>query len=318
LTATTRPDESRVLAINFHFVGPNTSSSFPGIHFRSADEFSKQLDALSASGQAIKPDALERGLKTGDIPAGFVLTFDDGLRDHYEFVAPELNKRGWEAFFFINTGAWEGTILDVHKLQLLNASLPVNQLGNAFRTSVTDLGIDLDFNTIPEKYIRSIYTYDEMAVARLKYAINFLMSTTDRHIVIDDVFERFAEDIGPAATELYMTPQQVAELHSQGHVIGGHTTRHLGLSRQGPGERAADLEANLSMLRTQLGEDTRWFSFPFGDDRNPAVIDDCRDHGVKYAFTMNRGHIVASSDVMALPRVDTNDAPGGRVQRYTL
>lgn len=37
-----------------------------------------------------------------------VLTFDDGFRNHLDFVVPELEKRGFGATFFV-TGVWAGT-----------------------------------------------------------------------------------------------------------------------------------------------------------------------------------------------------------------
>ena len=48
-----------------------------------------------------------------------VLTFDDGLCDHYD-VTQELLKRGLWGIFYISTGCYTtGKLLDVHRIHML-------------------------------------------------------------------------------------------------------------------------------------------------------------------------------------------------------
>ena len=55
---------------------------------------------------------------------GVVLTFDDGLKDHYNFVYPELKRRGLWGIFYIPTGQYKNKkILDVHRIHLLKGKL---------------------------------------------------------------------------------------------------------------------------------------------------------------------------------------------------
>jgi peptidoglycan/xylan/chitin deacetylase (PgdA/CDA1 family) len=69
-----------------------------------ADEFEKQLSFFKrAFVPACKAD-LERLLSQGVWPhdrPGIILTFDDGLRSHYEVVAPILDKLGFQGWFFV-------------------------------------------------------------------------------------------------------------------------------------------------------------------------------------------------------------------------
>lgn len=68
-------------------------------------EFSAYLDFFAAHFQVVSLDALLSRLAAGQ-PAGGLLaiTFDDGYRDNHALAAPELERRGLPATFFITTG----------------------------------------------------------------------------------------------------------------------------------------------------------------------------------------------------------------------
>ena len=52
-------------------------------------------------------------------PSGFLLTFDDGLRDHVDFVLPVLRRRRLFGLFYVPSAPLtDGVVLDVHKLHL--------------------------------------------------------------------------------------------------------------------------------------------------------------------------------------------------------
>ena len=62
---------------------------------------------------------LSIGPQAGPAPDGVLLTFDDGLRDHRDFVLPVLQERGLFGLFYVPSGpAITGRILDVHKVHL--------------------------------------------------------------------------------------------------------------------------------------------------------------------------------------------------------
>ena len=59
------------------------------------------------------------GWREAQAPDGVLLTFDDGLRDHRDFVLPVLRERGLFGLFYVASGpAITGRILDVHKVHL--------------------------------------------------------------------------------------------------------------------------------------------------------------------------------------------------------
>ncbi len=87
-------------AIMYHYVR-EPSDAYPHLRFLHIDNFRRQLDILQE--QFIFPDSESflAGVQTGMLPDNAaVLTFDDGLADHYRYVFPELRDRGlWGVFF---------------------------------------------------------------------------------------------------------------------------------------------------------------------------------------------------------------------------
>ena len=70
--------------------------------------FKDQIKMLADSGyHSISPDQLYAYLTTGAPlpPKPVMLTFDDGNLDNYELAAPELEKHGFKAAFFIMTAS---------------------------------------------------------------------------------------------------------------------------------------------------------------------------------------------------------------------
>ena len=106
-------------AVTFHYVR-GEKSAFPELPFKglSVDEFVKRLDMLqerfevTTLGEALQylnGESVERDL--------CLLTFDDGLAEHYSVVAPILEERGLHAcLFFVPT-------LPLESAQLFSTSI---------------------------------------------------------------------------------------------------------------------------------------------------------------------------------------------------
>lgn len=103
-------------AIMYHYVRQN-DPELPYFQHLHLEDFEKQLDFFSEQfGFLSKADFLQ-SLETGTPKDGVVLTFDDGFKDHYQYVLPCLRERGLWGIFYIPTGFYHsGKLLDVHRL----------------------------------------------------------------------------------------------------------------------------------------------------------------------------------------------------------
>ena len=108
----------------YHYVRP-PPQGMPYFRYLHIDDFRRQLDHFTRSGGFVSREALSRILKGEcELAEGYVLTFDDGLRDHWEFVVPELERRGIFGIFYVPTGQYgQDRLLDVHRVHCLVGAL---------------------------------------------------------------------------------------------------------------------------------------------------------------------------------------------------
>jgi peptidoglycan/xylan/chitin deacetylase (PgdA/CDA1 family) len=91
--------------IFYHYI-KSSSKDYPFLPYLNINNFRMQLDYFKKSFGFIDKEQFENVFTNNkkNIPSGVVLTFDDWLLDHYEFILPELKKRNLWGIFFVCTG----------------------------------------------------------------------------------------------------------------------------------------------------------------------------------------------------------------------
>ena len=103
--------------------GPNRLPRIKGLL---TSNFDGQLDYIAKHYSVCKlADVVEASRGERELPTNAcVLTFDDGLADHYQTVYPRLLERGFTgAFFPPARPLQERCVLDVHKIQFVLAAM---------------------------------------------------------------------------------------------------------------------------------------------------------------------------------------------------
>ena len=312
------PKEPQCLAVMYHYVHddePLPRPSAPGnlatFHGLSSAEFTAQVDFLCRVMEPIAWPALYAGL-CGARPLPrrcFLLTFDDGLTDHARTVLPALTKRGLHGAFFIPGAALASNhLLPAHAIHLLLATLDEEALEQELSTYLTRHGgdwADLDARVDVEA-ARATYHYETPVRARLKYLLTFVLPVELRNEAVETLFRRHIGSTRRWARNWYLSWDDLREMHSLGHTIGGHGFTHEPFSRITPTQCRRDARQVAEALRNGFGPDLRPFSYPYGWFDNDA-IDACRRAGFAHAFTTERHWITPGTDAYRLPRVDTID-----------
>lgn len=313
------PGREALLFVNFHHVRERSPEDFPGLHHRRPDQLREQLQVLGRRFDFPTPDEVRDILHGGKPFASnlCVVTFDDGLRDHYEYAVPVLAELGVTGVFFVNTGPWEdGRLLAVHMAHLLSARFSYVELAEDFEAAAEECGVSCRLDDVPSDALRDVYRYDDVETRRVKYYLNMLLPQHDREGVLRRVFSRRVGSEEEHARAHYLGREMAREMRSAGHVIGIHSHRHLNLAAAAPEVRRRDLRTNLDYLSEALGSgELRWISYPYGSPNSydEQVENDARALGCDTGLTMERGVNLASDLApMHLRRVDTNDVEGGK------
>ena len=306
----------RCLVVMYHYVHdaaplPRTGllNVPPAITGLTTSEFRRQLDQLSAQLEPIDwPTLYAWTCGRGSIPNRcFLLTFDDGLRDHVENVLPILEERRLRGAFFVPGKVLASqTLLSAHTLHILLATLDDDTLERAMHSYFTDhdAGYVDAMASVDLSAAQQIYGYESASRARLKYGLTMYLPIEVRNRLLDHLFRQFIGSPKRWAEHWYLGWDDVTNMQTLGHTIGGHGFLHEPYNRLTPNEIRSDIRKSANVLRDGLGADIRPFSYPYGrfDDHIRVA---CKDAGFAHAFTTQSNWSTHQNDVLALPRVDT-------------
>lgn len=228
------------------------------------------------------------------------LTFDDGLRDHFE-VARFLSKNNIPATFFVPVSpVLHREIIKSHKIQLLLAVVDEPKLVQEILEDSCDL--------FGEDYKR--ITYEDYSKSRWKnnwwsrdmvFVTNFFRNSEDD--LLDNLFEKYVLKKWPnVGDDLYLTEKQVKEMSEMpGITIGGHGYTSIDLTK----EEYYDYEIKNSADFVKKYSEHFYFSYPNGG-YNSGIINEMNRQNCKLAFTVEKKTITELDDYlyMTLPRYD--------------
>jgi len=128
--------------------------------------------------------------------------------------------------------------------------------------------------------------------------------------MFDEFFNHSEREI---SEELYMSREQIAEL-GELELIGNHAHEHLPLGLLDSEHQHQQLSRSGDLLAEWAGYRPYALSYPYGsrDAANRVASQVAIDHGIRFAFTMERAGNPNLEEPLHLARFDSNDVPGGK------
>lgn len=308
---------ARLLIVAYHYVRSRNGLPHPGIHPVTMEEFRDQVSRLQKRWRVISPDEAQQWARGGKLTGDSVLiTFDDGLVDHYHAAKEVLNPLGIRAAFFVPTLPFhEQRGLGVHLVHWLRAHTEPEQFQRDFVNALPEASrVHFESHAMRKKWQKAAhetYQFDVPEHRLLKYFINFIMPAEE----LTANCERMLNAHGVSMTEFhkqtYLSRQQLEDLIQVGHTVGCHGHSHLPFSRlHGPSEQK-EMTTCLETVRSWQGAHPEWVAYPYGGDwalpRNPAAF--CRRWGFDFGLTYRRGWNDRSIPPVQWKRIDVNEIP---------
>lgn len=218
--------------------------------FKGIKAFKQDLDYLLKHFVPVSLQDVISSLKTGQaLPArSFLLTFDDGLREVTETIAPLLIKKGIPAAFFLNSAFIDNkTLYYKFKVSLMVESLKtVNHSSATLAKLAETLGVS--GNDVLIDGIKAIsYNNKELA--------------DTAGIILGLSFDDFLREQRP-----FMTIDEIGELVQQGFAIGGHSVDHPYYHQLTLEEQLAQTRESVNFLTERFPLSYRAFAFPHTDE----------------------------------------------------
>jgi peptidoglycan/xylan/chitin deacetylase (PgdA/CDA1 family) len=221
-------------------------------NIKTISQFIKDLDFLLKSFSPVNFSDLKdfiTGIKKLKKPV-MALSFDDGLKEVHDVIAPILIQKGIPATIFINPEFVDNQGL----FYKYKANLIINRLdradhpGNLYEIINSRLGTDIRRRSHMIRTILNIgYEQQDIldAIAEL----------------VDLNFSTFLKIRKP-----YLTVEQITRLQELGFRIGSHSLDHPLYSGLNLEEQLEQTKKSLEWVTETFDLDYRYFSFPFTDD----------------------------------------------------
>jgi len=260
------------LSLCYHYVRPDINNPYPKIFGQSESEFREHLEMLRKRYHILTPAEAEKfSTESNYDPApqkelGMLITFDDGLSDHYR-AAQILNEYGFKAVFNIPTCIFQDH-LPANPI-IIHYGLAIHRIEGfleAYRNIILQRG--LAEHNIPFikgeddqwKTIRAIKN-------KFKYELDY---NTQREILIDIWANLLLKNDPGLFQKVHLREVQLKEMVKAGHSLGVHTRTHISVAAtQLSGEDfIKEIIEPQEFLERTFNISVPYFSYPFGEKRD--------------------------------------------------
>lgn len=256
-------------------------SGIPGLPVRT---FEAQLDALAQKHTFVSwPDVRQAIAKDKSLPnSPCLLTFDDGMRDHYLNVYRVLHRRGLSGLFFVMDRSDADGLTLGHKIHFLLARMSVQELQDAIWEKLDQA--QRETFTQAASHYRLRYASDsiEDRVNRLKAVLQRDLSL-EVDGLLSGLFETHVGSESEIARDYYLNLDQIREMQTGGMHFGGHSRNHPWFDWIDAAARTNELQASKAWL--EHFEPGPWaFAYPYGgvSTDSPELL---KNNGFIAAFT---------------------------------
>lgn len=202
----------------------------------SENQFKQELDFYL---KYFEPISLEELVKSPR-PNSFHLSFDDGLKECAEIVAPILLQKGIPATFFVNSGFIDN-----------------KELFHRYKASL----IAGEMRTRPDAEVENYLYENEISLNNI---LQVPFSKTD---VLQHAAELLEIDIQSflKTQQPYMTTAQIKDLHKKGFSIGGHSHKHPEFWKISEKKQLKHIKKSMSWVVEHVNPKVKAFAFPYTD-----------------------------------------------------
>ena len=301
--------------VMYHYIRPIIGSEFPGIKGLEIEGFKRQLDFLENNYSIVSSkQVIDKIIKNKELPSKACwLTFDDGYKDHYQYVLPELISRNLSgAFFPPRVAIKENKVLDVNSIHhILSCSDDINKLVNDLNDLCLQLGMTNEQIHTYYKDYGVANRFDNADTIFIKRMLQHALPEQIRNEITSILFEKIV-GISEAkfSSRLYMSIDEVRKLVSSGMYVGSHGSMHYWLDRISSQKQKVDISSSLEFLEEVGAPTSNWIMcYPYGAYNN-TTLSLLKEMGASIGITTDfRKANLEIDDPLILPRLDTNDFP---------
>ena len=258
LSSLIKRSNQRLLLPFYHVVSnemlPHIEHLYP---IKTEQAFAKDLDFILRYFHPIGVKEL-MAVVNGEIELkrnSFFLSFDDGLKEVYEVIAPILIKKGIPAAFFINS-----------------AFVDNQDLFYRYKASLLIANFEKTPSLLQEKGVQVLF--EQNGVNPATYKKNLLSINYQNRFFLDELGLAMQVDFADflQTKQPYMSKTQLTELEAQGFYIGAHSIDHPHYHLLPLEEQLRQTHESMAYVQKYFQLTHKLFAFPFTDFGVPAAF----------------------------------------------
>lgn len=304
---------SSFITVNYHYVRPIKNSKFPNLKGLEVKEFINQIDYLKSKYNIISATNIINTIINKDkLPKNAcLLSFDDGYKDHYKYVMPELLKKKVSGCFFPSAeNILNSTVTETNKIHFILTTQENSEIIKDINYFLKKKNCNLPkrekiYENFEKKFKKR---WDNKEVKYIKYLLQTWIPSNLRKKCCTFLFKKYLEiDESQLSKDLYMSAKEISEMIKNGMTIGGHGYRHIRLGELSFSEQKIELNKMINFLKRYNIKKNWIMCYPYGSfNKDTVSILLKKDCLLGFSTSSGRSSLI-KKDLFNISRFDTND-----------
>ena len=304
---------SSFITVNYHYVRPIKNSKFPNLKGLEVKEFINQINYLKNKYNIISAtDIINTIINKDKLPKkACLITFDDGYKDHYKYVMPELLKKKVSGCFFPSAeNILNSTVTETNKIHFILNTQKNSEIIKDINYFLKKKNCNLPkrekiYENFEKKFKKR---WDNKEVKYIKYLLQTWIPSNLRKKCCTFLFKKYLEiDESQLSKDLYMSAKEISEMIKNGMTIGGHGYRHIRLGELSFSEQKIELNKMINFLKRYNIKKNWIMCYPYGSfNKDTVSILLKKDCLLGFSTSSGRSSLI-KKDLFNISRFDTND-----------
>jgi len=244
--------------------------------------------------------------------SSWLVNFDDGLKDFYNYVFPILKRWKVPATVYCSTAPLlNASLLNMNRIHLLLGALGQKEFRRRFERLLDHYKGSYKLEIPSATAFDKLYPRDEKDTRKFKKLLNFQLPHTVLSPILKSLFKQVYGSEKEIVERFYMTLDEIKEIKNEGIDIGIHTHNHHILSYLDIHQQKYEITTAVDYLREQINLEKIHVAYPYGvpgtwNNNTKRLM---KGLGYQAGLTLGR-RIVKPNDLYGrweIPRYDVND-----------
>lgn len=303
--------------VMYHYVRPIKNSKYPKIKGLELDAFQRQISYFKKNFYILSAtEFIDILVNNQEIKKNSILlTFDDGLKDHFSYTYPILKKNKINGLFFISSfPILEKKILDVHKIHfILEKNKDHKEIHNELIQQINENKQEYNLLSVEEyeSKLSKPNRFDSGETIFIKRLLQRDLPLKLRESIVELLFEKYVTpDLNSFRNNLYLSEDEINEMVEGSMYFGSHGHSHEWYTELSNEQLKKELKISYNFTsKINISEKRIIFCYPFGN-YNDSVIKEVKQAQYVAGLTTDVGDAkIDNNNLFKIKRYDTNDFP---------